>query len=79
MDKLNLNINFENGIDVYLYFEHMEKFDASNFHKSFFDCLANYYGVNDNNFHLKMCDTYNLVNSYEEGKIWFAIRERAAE
>lgn len=79
MDKLSLDINFTNGIDVYLYFNHMEKFDAHNFHKSFFDCLANYYGVDDRNFHLKVCDTNYFVDSYEEGRIYFYIREREAE
>lgn len=76
MDKLDLDINFDNGVDIYLYFDHIKRFDASNFHKTFFDCFSNYYGVTDNNFHLKMCDTNEHVDTYDEGCIYFAIRER---
>lgn len=72
-----LNINFNNDVDIFLYFNHKEKFDCSNFHKSFFDALANYYGVDDRKFHLKMCDTNYIIENYEEGKIFFCIRERA--
>lgn len=77
MDKLDLkDIDFSNGIDVYLYFDHRQKFDCHNFHKSFFDAFSNYFGVDDKNFHLKNCDTNDYVNSYEDGKIYFCIRER---
>ena len=79
MDKLDLNINFKNGVDIYLYFDHMEKFDCHNFHKSFFDALSKYYKIDDKLFHLKNCDTNEFVNSYEDGKIYFCIREREAE
>ena len=55
MDKLeDLNINFENGVDIYLYFDHIEKFDCHNFHKSFFDALSKYSNVDDKKFHLKL-------------------------
>ena len=76
MDQLDLDINFENGVDIYLYFDHMEKFDCHNFHKSFFDALSAYYGVDDKIFHLKCCETNNIVDSYKEGIIYFCIRER---
>lgn len=78
MDKVKdqVNIDFNKHVDIYLYFDHMEKFDCSNFHKSFFDALSNYFNVDDNKFHLKMCDTSRYVNSYSEGNIFFCIRER---
>lgn len=77
MDKQEkLNINFNNDVDIFLYFNHKEKFDCSNFHKSFFDALANYYGVDDRKFHLKMCDTNEIIQMYDEGKIFYCIRER---
>ena len=78
MDKQKeLNIDLSKDIDIFLYFNHKKKFDCSNFHKSFFDALANYYGVDDRKFHLKMCDTNYIIENYEEGKIFFCIRERA--
>ncbi|EOT2960269.1 hypothetical protein [Clostridium perfringens] len=78
MDKQDkFNVNFNKDVDIFLYFNHKAKFDCSNFHKSFFDALANYYGVDDKNFHLRMCDTNEIVDKYEEGKIFFCIRERS--
>jgi len=77
MRKLGeFNINFENGIDVYLLFDHIEKFDCSNFHKSVFDALSSYFNVDDRCFHLKICDTSRYVDNYDDGKIYFCIRER---
>lgn len=79
MNKIEeLDINFENGVDVFLYFDHMERFDCHNFHKSFFDAFAKYFNVDDRNFHLKNCDTNEYVDGYAEGKIYFCIREREA-
>lgn len=79
MTKLDLDIDFSNGVDVFLKFDYMPRFDCHNFSKSFIDCFANYYGVNDNNFQLKCCDKNNHVNSYDEGRIWFVVRPRTEE
>lgn len=77
IEKLEgLNYNFENGVDIYLYFDHMSKFDCHNFHKSVFDALSRHFNVDDKYFHLKGCDTSYYVNDYSEGKIYFCIRER---
>lgn len=77
MDKLgSLDINFDNEVDVYLYFDHMERFDCHNFQKSIFDALSKHFDVDDSCFHLKLCDTNEYVDSYEDGKIYFCIRER---
>lgn len=77
MGKLGeFNINFQNGIDIYLYFNHMEKFDCHNFHKSVFDALSRYFNVDDRCFHLKVCDTSEYTDNYDDGKIFFCIRER---
>lgn len=77
MDRLgDLNYNFKNGVDVYLYFNHMQKFDCHNFHKSVFDALSKHFNVDDRYFHLKACDTNYYVNDYSQGRIYFCIRER---
>lgn len=77
MDKLeDLKINFDNDINVYLYFDHRKKFDCHNLQKSFLDAFANYFNVDDRSFHLMICDTNEIVESYAEGKIYFCIRER---
>jgi len=79
IEKLgDLNYNFENGVDIYLYFDHMQKFDCHNFHKSVFDALSKHFNVDDKYFHLKGCDTSYFVNDYSEGRIYFCIREREA-
>lgn len=77
--KLDLDIDFSNGVDVFLKFDYMPRFDCHNFSKSFIDCFANYYGVNDNNFQLKCCDKNSHVNSFAEGNIWFVVRPRIEE
>ena len=79
MANFDLDIDFSNGVDVFLKFDYMPRFDCHNFSKSFIDCFANYYGVNDNNFQLKCCDKNTHVDSFSEGNIWFVVRPRVEE
>ena len=62
--------------NIHLLFDHIKSFDCSNFHKSFFDCLSEYFGITDNNFHLMICDTNTHVDSFEQGKTYVCIKER---
>lgn len=74
--KCNFKLHQDKHYNIHLLFDHIKSFDCSNFHKSFFDCLSEYFGITDNNFHLMICDTNTHVDSFEQGKIYFCIKER---
>lgn len=64
------NIDWDKKVKLYLVFNCLDKFDTDNLIKSFQDRLVEFYGVDDNKIVLGSVDK-NVVNSYEEGKIYF--------
>lgn len=74
--KFNSKLHKDKHYDIHLLFDHLQGFDSHNFHKSFFDTLASFNNISDNNFHLQKCDTNSIVDSFAQGKIYFCIKER---
>ena len=74
--KFNSKLHKDKHYDIHLLFDHLQGFDSHNFHKSFFDTLASFNNISDNNFHLQKCDTNSIVDSFAKGKIYFCIKER---
>lgn len=74
--KFNSKLHQDKHYDIHLLFDHLQGFDSHNFHKSFFDTLASFNNISDNNFHLQKCDTNSIVDSFAQGKIYFCIKER---
>ena len=68
-----LNIDWEQPIKLYLAYDHLNKFDSVNFHKSAIDMIFKYYGKNDKliNEVQFVNKTNKYVKSYGEGKIYF--------
>ncbi|MDK0723374.1 BRO-N domain-containing protein [Clostridium perfringens] len=69
------NLNSNKYYEVFLQYEHLEKFDTDNFSKSIIDQITRETGVDDSNFiSINVCST-QFVDSYEDGKIHVCIKE----
>ena len=62
---------------IYLEYENKQEFDTDNLSKSIVDQIVRITGVDDSNFITVSSTTINHVNSYEDGKIYVAIKEVA--
>ena len=69
-----IDVDFTKPVSIWMYFDHLEKFDVTNMQKSFIDMLCHNYGVDDSNVNIMRCCTLNHVNTYEEGKIYYCIK-----
>lgn len=74
--EMGIRLIADTDYDIYLYFNHKEEYDCHNLHKSFFDALSSAFDIDDSRFHLMKCDTSEIVETYEDGVIYFCIRER---
>lgn len=70
----DLKIDVEKPMELFAFYDCMEKFDTHNFTKSFIDQLSNVYGFNDKLICQEHCARNKCVDSYEDGKIYFHIR-----
>lgn len=70
-----LNIDFDKPVFIWMYFDHQERYDVANFHKTFIDMLCSHYNVDDRNVNIMRCCTSNYVKDCRDGKIHFAIRQ----
>ncbi|MGF9714974.1 hypothetical protein [Paenibacillus naphthalenovorans] len=73
-DIFELDVDFNNPVELICYFDHKDKFDVINLDKSFADILAYHYGFNDNVIVSSKQETNEIVDSYSEGKIYFVLR-----
>lgn len=71
-----LGIDWNKPIKMYLAYDHIKKFDVSNFHKSAIDMIFKFYGQDDNiiNEIQFVNKTNRYVNTYRDGKIYFLLR-----
>lgn len=69
------NLDPNKYYEVFLQYEHLEKFDTDNFSKSIIDQIVRETGVDDANFVAINVSSIKYVNSYEEGKIHVCIKE----
>lgn len=69
------NLNSNKYYEVFLQYEHLEKFDTDNFSKSIIDQIVRETGVDDANFVAINVSSIKYVNSYEDGKIHVCIKE----
>ena len=72
---LNEDIDFNKKVNIWLKFDHLEKFDVTNFSKTFIDKVASILKVDDKNIQLKECSTNKIVDSYSDGKIYYIISQ----
>lgn len=70
----DLKIDVEKPMELFAYYDCMEKFDTHNFTKAFIDQLSNVYGFNDKLICQEHCARNKCVDSYSDGKIYFYIR-----
>ena len=70
----DIYVDFNKPVYIWMYFDHMEKFDVTNMQKSFIDMLCYNYGVDDRNVNIMRCCTLSYVDSYEEGRIHYCIK-----
>ncbi|MDN4093557.1 BRO family protein [Brevibacillus agri] len=70
-----LGIDWNKPIKMYLAYDHIKKFDVSNFHKSAIDMIFKFYGQDDNiiNEIQFVNKTNRYVNTYRDGKIYFLL------
>lgn len=65
------DVDFSKPVYVYMQFDHMKKFDVTNFHKTFIDAICRVYGVDDKYVQIKDCSTHKYVKYYNKGKIYY--------
>ena len=67
----NAGVDFNQKVYIWMYFDHMDKFDVQNLSKTFIDKLCKYYGANDKYFQIMRCATNEYVGSYRDGNIYY--------
>ena len=68
------DVDFSKPVLIWMYFDHLEKFDVTNMSKSFLDMLCLNYGVDDHQINIMRCCTNNYVDDYSDGKIYYCIK-----
>lgn len=69
------HIDFTKRVDIWLEFDHLNKFDCHNLHKSLIDTACKYWGVNDNNVQLMRCVTRKYVKDVKDARIYICIKQ----
>lgn len=70
-NKKELNVDFNKPVKVYLMFDHLDKFDVTNFEKSFIDELFLHFQEDDKVVYASNSKTNRYVDTYDEGKIYY--------
>ncbi|MEI3613724.1 hypothetical protein [Pseudogracilibacillus sp. SO30301A] len=70
--KKELGVDFNKPIRIHFYYDHLDKFDRSNFDKSAQDMIFKFYQADDQMvWETGTSKTNQHVDSYDEGKIYF--------
>ena len=72
--KIDSNIDFTKPVYLWMYFDHLDKFDVSNFSKATIDMIASIYKVDDKLIQIMACATNSYVDSYKDGKMYIFLR-----
>lgn len=69
-------IDFNKKVYIWLKWDCLERFDAGdNFIKTFKDQLCRYHNVDDRNIMIMRSDVNKYVDSYDEGKIYYILKQ----
>lgn len=70
----SLGINWTKQVNIWLRFDYKSEFDSNNFIKPVIDQICRRYNTDDKNVVVKLAEPNNLVNDYEDGKIYICIK-----
>jgi hypothetical protein len=77
---IDKNIDFTKKVNIWLQFDHLEKFDVTNLSKTAIDMIVSKYKTynkkaDDKLIQLRNCSTHKIVDKYEDGKIYYIIEQ----
>lgn len=61
-------------IGLWLYFDHMDRFDVSNFQKAVQDAICNELGIDDRLVNVMACRTNKYITDVKDSRIYFVIK-----
>ena len=80
--KIDKTIDFNKPVDLWIQFDHMQKFDVTNLSKTFIDMITRVYSdywkmpIDDNKIQLRNCSTHDYVDSYKESAIFYVLKQK---
>ena len=80
--KIDKTIDFNKPVDLWVQFDHMQKFDVTNLSKTFIDMITRVYSdywkmpIDDNKIQLRNCSTHDYVDSYKESAIFYVLKQK---
>lgn len=82
--KTSKKIDFTKPVNIWLKFDHLDKFDVTNLSKTAIDLIIAVYKVKDRKaddklIQLRNCSTNKIVDNYEDGKIYYKIEQGKIE